>query len=448
LLTKQTALNEKDKKVQEKLMKIKKLKMENRQNLLQRPITDEKADEAAVSNILQEIKKRGDAALLEYTARFDKVKLEAVAVSSQEITEADRQVSEQLKKAIQRAAANIKDFHQAQFPHNIVLETEPGVVCRQEWRPIEKVGLYIPGGSAPLFSSVLMLAIPAKIAACREIILCTPPKRDGKIHPAILYAADLCGVSQIFKVGGAQAIAAMAYGTKSIPKMDKIFGPGNRFVTIAKQLVSRRDVAIDMPAGPSELLIIADESANADFLAADLLSQSEHGTDSQTILVSPDEKLLKQIPAAIEKQLLQRSRRAILTESLKHTRLILTDSLAEAIDFSNEYAPEHLILAVKDPERYSPQILNAGSVFLGNFTPESAGDYASGTNHTLPTGAFARSYSGLNTLSFMKAITFQNISANGLRSLGPVIETMAEAEELDAHQFAVTIRLKALSEAK
>jgi len=270
--------------------------------------------------------------------------------------------------------------------------------------------------------------------------------RDGNIHPAILYAADLCGVSQIFKGGGAQAIAAMAYGTASIPKVDKIFGPGNRFVTIAKQLVGRRNVAIDMPAGPSELLIIADENANPDFLAADLLSQSEHGADSQTILVSPDDQLLKQIPTAIQKQISQRQRQDILKESLQHTRLILVENIDDALAFSNEYAPEHLILALRDAERFSTQILNAGSVFLGNFTPESAGDYASGTNHTLPTGAFARSYSGLNTLSFMKAITFQNISPNGLRSLGPIIEEMAEAEELDAHKYAVTIRLKSLQE--
>jgi histidinol dehydrogenase len=346
------------------------------------------------------------------------------------------------------AARNIQKFNESQLPAVKKIETSPGVLCWQKPVGIEKVGLYIPGGSAPLFSTVLMLAIPAKIAGCREIILCTPPDKEGKIPPAILFAAHLVGVTKIFKVGGVQAIGAMAYGVDCIPKVDKIFGPGNQYVMAAKQLISRGDVAIDMPAGPSEVAVMADETANPAFIAADLLSQAEHGSDSQVVLVTNSTELVAKVEAEIEKQLAQLPRKAIAERALANSQAIVLDEVAEIIDLINGYAPEHLIISMENYQQVAERIINAGSVFLGNYTPESAGDYASGTNHTLPTNGWARSYSGVNIDSFIKKITFQEISAEGIKNLGPVIETMAEAEELHGHKNAVTLRLNELRNKK
>jgi len=381
-------------------------------------------------------------AVKRYTKKFDGVELPDMQVSKEEIEQAVNLVPDKLKEAIKSAKKNIEGFHAIQKEDDRFLETVPGVKCWQKSVPIEKVGLYIPGGSAPLFSTVLMLAIPAKIAGCSEIVLCTPPSTDGTIDPAILYTASLVGVTKIFKVGGIQAIGAMAYGTETIPNVYKIFGPGNQFVMAAKQLVSLKDVAIDMPAGPSEVLVMADDTANAEFIAADLLSQAEHGADSQVIFLTTSEKLTGEVEKAVGLQLAELPRKEIAEKALENSRLILLSSTDEMIEMTNLYAPEHLIISMRDDETVAGKIFHAGSIFLGNYTPESAGDYASGTNHTLPTNGYARAYSGVNLDSFVKKITYQKISKEGLKTLGPAIETMAAAEHLDAHKNAVTVRLK------
>lgn len=379
---------------------------------------------------------------MEYEAVFDKAELTSLAVTSAEIEEAEKEVPIELKAAIYLAKRNIETFHSAQRFEGKKVDTMEGVTCWQKAVAIEKVGLYIPGGTAPLFSTVLMLAIPAKIAGCKEIVLCTPPDKNGKVHPAILFAARLAGVSKIFKVGGVQAIAAMAYGTESIPKVYKIFGPGNQYVTAAKQLVSLRDVAIDMPAGPSEVEVLADESANPVFVAADLLSQAEHGVDSQAMLVTTSEKLQTEVVYEVERQLGYLTRRDIAEKSLANSKLILVKDMEEALELTNAYAPEHLIIETKDYMEVAGQIVNAGSVFLGAFSPESAGDYASGTNHTLPTNGYAKAYSGVSLDSFIRKITFQEILPSGMSAIGPAIEVMAANEHLDAHKNAVTVRLE------
>lgn len=379
-----------------------------------------------------------------FSLRFDGVALENLAVSDEEFEECEQLIQDDLKQAINLAKGTITAFHAAQDQPLSVITTIEGVTCWQKALPIERVGLYIPGGSAPLFSTVLMLAIPAKLAGCGEIVLCTPSGKNGKVHPAVLYAAKVAGVRQVYKVGGAQAIAAMAYGTETIPKVYKIFGPGNQYVTAAKQWVSLHDVAIDMPAGPSEVEVLADESANPVFVAADLLSQAEHGVDSQAILITTSASLADKVADEVDRQLATLSRKDIASKSLENSRLIVVKSLEEAIKATNEYAPEHLILAVEKPEVLAERVTNAGSVFLGHLTPESAGDYASGTNHTLPTNGYAKAYSGVNLDSFRKRITYQSISPEGLRTIGSAIETMAEAESLSAHKQAVTLRLKTL----
>jgi histidinol dehydrogenase len=393
-------------------------------------------------SILDDVKRNGDAALLKYTRLFDGVDLEMLQVTQTEIDDACMQVSSDLKEAILVAKKNIETFHVAQNTQRDVIETMPGVKCWQKSVAIETVGLYIPGGSAPLFSTVLMLGIPAKIAGCREVVLCTPVDKTGKINAAILYAASLVGVNRIYKLGGVQAIGAMAYGSESVPAVAKIFGPGNRFVTAAKQLVSLKDVAIDMPAGPSEVMVMADESAEAAFVASDLLSQAEHGVDSQVILISRSERFLDEVEAEVNKQIEALPRKEIAQKALDNSRLIVLNTVDEMVQMCNQYAPEHLIIAMRDDELVANKILNAGSVFLGNYSPESAGDYASGTNHTLPTHGYANAFSGVNMDSYMKKITYQKISAFGLSKLGPSIEIMAEAEQLMAHKNAVTIRLK------
>jgi histidinol dehydrogenase len=398
--------------------------------------------EKVVAPILQQVKAQGDTALKEFTLRFDKVALPDIQVTPEEITGAGQQLSPELKKAIGVAKKNIETFHRAQLQQPQKIETQPGVVCWRKSVGIEKVGLYIPGGTAPLFSTVLMLAVPAKLARCREIVLCTPANREGLVHPAILYTANLVGIEKIYKIGGAQAIAALAYGTETVPQVYKIFGPGNQYVTAAKQLVNKEGLAIDMPAGPSEVAVWADDSADPAFVAADLLSQAEHGTDSQVILVSQSEKLVAQVNAQIEKQLPLLPRKDIAQKALANSKAFLVDSEQEAIDLLNAYAAEHLIIAIENAEKQAEQIINAGSVFIGNYTPESAGDYASGTNHTLPTNGFARAYSGVSVDSFVKKITFQQISRQGLQQIGPAIEAMAAAEELLAHKHAVSIRIR------
>ena len=410
--------------------------------LTERAVSNQLAVIDKIRPVLEEVKQNKDQALKKFTERFDGVTISKTAVSEEEIKNGCLKVNSQLKDAINTARLNIQKFHESQKPQTHKVETAPGVVCWQKSVPIEKVGLYIPGGSAPLFSTVLMLAVPAAVAGCKEIVLCTPPGKDGKIHPAILLAAHLSGVKNIYKVGGAQAIAAMAYGTETIPKVDKIFGPGNSFVTAAKQLVALEGTAIDLPAGPSEVLVMADESADPAFVASDLLSQAEHGPDSQAILVSSSEELINLTEKEIEKQLATLPRTETIQKALEHSRMILLKDMEEMIAFSNEYAPEHLILSVRDYQQAAKQIKHAGSVFMGNYTPESAGDYASGTNHTLPTYGYARAYSGVGLDSFCKKITFQEISQKGLKKLGPVIETMAAAEHLDAHKMAVSLRLK------
>jgi histidinol dehydrogenase len=395
-----------------------------------------------VQAVLNDIKNGGDEAIRRYSERFDGIVIENPEVTGKEISEASQLVSGELKKAIETAHDNIKKFHAAQKFEEITVETMPGVTCRQKAVPIEKVGLYIPGGTAPLFSTVLMLAVPARIAGCKDIILCSPPNKRGKLPPAILYAAQISGVHKIFKTGGIQAIAAMAYGTESVPKVHKIFGPGNQYVTAAKQLVSLKDVAIDMPAGPSEVEIIADENANPKFIAADFLSQAEHGADSQSVLLTTSENIAQKVVEEINIQLNSLSRRELTEKSLEHSKIIVLANREEIIDFTNEYAPEHLIIQTDDYAQTGNKITNAGSVFLGAYTPESAGDYASGTNHTLPTKGYAKMYNGVNLDSFIRKITFQEITKKGLCSLGKTIEILAENEHLDAHKNAVSIRLE------
>ena len=412
--------------------------------LLERPVLEKKDLRNTVGEIFLKVKNEGDSALKEFSAKFDQVNIENFLVSEKEIESAINEVSEDLKTAIKKAKENIFKFHLAQKAESEEIETTEGVVCWRESRAIENVGLYIPGGTAPLFSTVLMLAVPAQIAGCKEMILCTPPQKDGSINPAILFTAQLCGITKIFKVGGAQAIAALTFGTESIPKVDKIFGPGNQYVTQAKQLAMEYHVAIDLPAGPSEVLVIADESANPEFCAADLLSQAEHGTDSQVIFISTDEDIFNKTLKEIEKQVAELPRNEIAKSALENSRFILMKSIEEAIEMSNYYAPEHLILSVLNPRNYISKINNAGSIFLGNYTPESAGDYASGTNHTLPTNGFARNYSGVSLDSFVKKITIQEISKTGLQNIGKTIEIMAAAEGLTAHKNAVSLRLKSL----
>ncbi len=412
--------------------------------ILKRPVMNTENLFDTVRSIIDRVKTEGDRAVLEYEDKFDKVKLNSLVVTEEEQKEADALVSEELKAAIRLAKQNIETFHAAQRFEGKKVETQPGVTCWQKAVAIEKVGLYIPGGTAPLFSTVLMLAVPAGIAGCKEIVLCTPPGRDGKVHPAVLFAAKVAGVNRIFKVGGVQAIAAMAYGTESVPKVYKIFGPGNQYVTAAKQLVSLRDVAIDMPAGPSEVEVLADETANPAFVAADLLSQAEHGVDSQAMLITTSKELQQAVKEEVERQLALLPRKDIAEKSLANSKLIVVRSMKEAIELTNEYAPEHLIIETTDYMSVAEQVINAGSVFLGSLTPESAGDYASGTNHTLPTNGYAKAYSGVSLDSFIRKITFQEIKPEGIRTIGPAIEAMAANEHLDAHKNAVTVRLKAL----
>lgn len=423
---------------------IKYPKKEEWKEILKRPALNTESLNDTVRGILDRVKAEGDKAVLECEATFDKVQLDSLAVTAEEIKEAEGLISEELKAAILLAKENIETFHQAQCFTGKKVETRPGVVCWQKAVGIEKVGLYIPGGTAPLFSTVLMLATPARIAGCKEIVLCTPPNREGKVHPAILFAAQLAGVSKIFKAGGVQAIAAMAYGTESVPKVYKIFGPGNQYVTAAKQLVSLRDVAIDMPAGPSEVEVLADASANPAFVAADLLSQAEHGVDSQAILITTSSNLVEQVLAEVEQQLARLPRKEIAARSLENSKLILVNNMDEAIAMTNEYAPEHLIIETEGYAEVAERITNAGSVFLGSLSPESAGDYASGTNHTLPTNGYAKAYSGVSLDSFIRKITFQEINSQGIQTIGPAIEIMAANEQLDAHKNAVTVRLNSL----
>ena len=401
---------------------------------------------ATVASVLDDVKRRGDEAVKDYELKFDHVALQSLAVSSDEMEEAASLVSDELKAAIALAHHNIKVFHEAQRFVGHKTETQPGVVCWQKSVPISKVGLYIPGGTAPLFSTVLMLATPAKIAGCRDIVLCTPPGRDGKVNPAILVAARTAGVSRIFKAGGVQAIGAMAYGTESVPKTYKIFGPGNQYVMAAKQQVSLHDVAIDMPAGPSEVCVIADDTANIEFIAADLLSQAEHGADSQVILITTSERVMDSIQPEIERQLAALPRKEIAAKALDNSKLVLVADLDEAMALSNAYAPEHLILQTADPEALAAKVENAGSVFLGQYACESAGDYASGTNHTLPTHGYAKAYSGVNLDSYCRKITFQHLSEEGVRRIGRAVEVMAAAESLDAHKNAMTVRLRSIGE--
>ena len=409
--------------------------------LLKRPVMNTDTLRDTVLEILNRVRTEGDRAVMEYEEKFDKVTLQSLAVSEQEFADAEKAVSIELKAAIMLAFNNIRTFHAAQKFEGKRVITLPGVTCWQKAVAIEKVGLYIPGGTAPLFSTVLMLATPAQIAGCKKIILCTPPDRSGKIHPAILYAAKVAGVSRVFKAGGVQAIGAMAYGTSSIPKVYKIFGPGNQYVTAAKQQVSLRDVAIDMPAGPSEVAVLADEMAQPAFVAADLLSQAEHGTDSQAILITTSEALLREVTGEVQRQLEQLPRKGIAEKSLANSKLILVRTMDEAVDMVNEYAPEHLIIETKDYQQTAERIVNAGSVFLGPYSPESAGDYASGTNHTLPTNGYAKAYSGVSLDSFIRKITFQEVTQEGIRMIGPAIEVLAANEYLDAHKNAVSVRL-------
>ncbi|MBQ8601047.1 MAG: histidinol dehydrogenase [Bacteroides sp.] len=413
--------------------------------ILKRPVLDVETLRGTVNEVLNRVKAEGDKAVIEYEERFDKVKLDVLAVTETEIMEAEKNVSNELKEAVLLAHKNIHSFHASQRFESDKVETVPGVTCWQKAVAIEKVGLYIPGGTAPLFSTVLMLAVPAKIAGCKEIVLCTPPNKEGKVNPAILYAAQVAGVNKIFKIGGVQAIGAMAYGTESVPKVYKIFGPGNQYVMAAKQQVSLHEVAIDMPAGPSEVEVLADETANPAFVAADLLSQAEHGADSQVVLITTSEKLIDDVEEEVMNQLEALPRRDIAEKSLANSKLILVKDMDEAIGMTNEYAPEHLIIETKDYMELAEKVVNAGSVFLGALTPESAGDYASGTNHTLPTNGYAKAYSGVNLDSFIRKITFQEITHEGMCTIGPAIEVMAINEQLDAHKNAVTVRLKTMN---
>ena len=410
--------------------------------LLRRPALNIPGLYKKVQDLLDDVFDRRDKALYVYEETFDKVKLDSLAVSPVELNEAAALVPEQLRNAINTAAANIRKFHESQMPSLKKVETTPGVFCWQKAVPITKVGLYIPGGTAPLFSTVLMLAIPARIAGCSEIVLCTPPGPNGKVNPAILYAAQVAGVNRFFKLGGAQAIAAMAYGTESVPKVYKIFGPGNPYVTAAKQIISQRNAAIDMPAGPSEVEVIADAQANPAFVAADLLSQAEHGHDSQVLLVTTSSELINKVKQEVERQVTMLPRNEIAQDSLEMSLMVLLKDDDEIIEMTNEYAPEHLIIQTKNAAELAERVVNAGSVFIGPWSPESAGDYASGTNHTLPTNGYAKAHSGVNIDSFMRKITFQELTREGLASLGPTIETMAEGESLIAHKNAVAVRLK------
>jgi histidinol dehydrogenase len=412
--------------------------------VLKRPVLTNKKLEKKVMKIIGKVRKKGDSAILDLTKKLDKVELANLKLNESLIYESENLLTTELKNAIRIAALNITKFHKAQLSEIITVETMKGIKCWQKAVPIEKVGIYIPGGSAPLFSTVLMLAIPAQLAGCKQIILCTPPNKNGQINPAILYAAKINGITEIFTCGGAQAIAAMAYGTESITKVDKIFGPGNQFVTMAKQIVLAQGIAIDMPAGPSEVMILTDETANPEFIAADLLSQAEHGADSQVILVTNSKNIANQTLDALNNQLKLLPRKEIAMESLKSGAIILVKNEQEMIEISNSYAPEHLIISTKNYSELVEKVTQAGSVFLGNYTPESLGDYASGTNHTLPTNGFARSYSGLNMDAYFKKITFQEATSDGLGIIGPFVEIMADAEQLQAHKNAVSIRLKQL----
>src|SRR3984893_1747969 len=409
--------------------------------ILERPLPDFSSLEKKVKKILQKVKEKGDRALIKYTAKFDDIEVQHLQVSEAEIMESIELVPPDLKAAIQQAAANIETFHRFQLERAEWVVTMPGIMCSRKMVPIEKVGLYIPGGSAPLFSTILMLGIPAKLAGCKEVILCSPPGPEGQLHPAILYAAQLVGITKIFTVGGVQAIAAMAYGTETIPRVYKIFGPGNQYVTHAKQLVQELGVAIDMPAGPSEVCVLSDESADASFVAADLLSQAEHGADSQVLLITTSERILQGCLNEIKKLVKELPRKDIVERALEHSSVVLVKSLDEGVELVNEYAPEHLIIACEDCEGIAGKIVNAGSVFLGNYSPESVGDYASGTNHTLPTNGFARMYSGLSVDSFVKKITYQKLTEEGLKNIAPTVIAMAEAEGLHAHANAVSVRL-------
>ena len=411
-------------------------------DIIQRPVADNAALDKTVRKILGKVKEKGDKAVIKYTQEFDGIKLKNLIASEKEIAAAEALLDDELKQAIQQAKKNIETFHTAQKEDVNKIETMPGIICWRQSAAIEKVGLYIPGGSAPLFSTVLMLGVPAQLAGCKEIILCTPPAKDGSINPAILYAAQLCGITKIYKAGGVQAIAAMAYGTESIPKVFKIFGPGNQYVTLAKQMIQQQGVAIDMPAGPSEVLVIADETSIPEFVAADLLSQAEHGPDSQVILITTYESVAEKVSTAMKLQLEELPRKEIAKQALKNSKLIIVETIAEAIALSNLYAPEHLILSCADAAIISNEIVSAGSVFIGNYSPESVGDYASGTNHTLPTNGYAAMYSGVSSDSFVKKITYQELTKEGLENIGNTVMTMAAAEGLAAHKNAVAIRLK------
>jgi histidinol dehydrogenase len=411
-------------------------------DILKRPAIDNTSLESTVQTVLSDIKDNGQSAVNKYTLQFDKVDIGNVLVSMDEFKTAEALISNELKQAIQLAKKNIETFHSAQKETVQVIETMPGVKCWRKSIAIQKVGLYIPGGTAPLFSTILMLGVPAKLAGCSEIILCTPPDKNGEINPAILYAAQLVGISKVYKIGGVQAIGAMAYGTEMVPQVYKIFGPGNQYVTCAKQLVNKQGVAIDMPAGPSEVAVLVDETCVPEFVAADLLSQAEHGSDSQVILVSTNESIVQTIQTELEKQVAVLPRKDLASKALENSKAILVKTNSEAIDLLNEYAPEHLIIACQNDELLAEQVVNAGSVFLGNYSCESAGDYASGTNHTLPTNGYAKAYSGVSLDSFVKKITYQKLSKEGINNIGPSIELMAEAEGLHAHKNAVTLRLK------
>ena len=412
--------------------------------IVERPHLDVSQLNETVASVLADVRLRGDEAVKGYELKFDHVDLPTLEVTKGEMEEAEKLVSQDLKEAIQLAHANIKTFHESQRFHSKKVETRPGVTCWQKSVPIEKVGLYIPGGTAPLFSTVLMLATPAKIAGCKEIVLCTPPNREGKVNPAILMAAKIAGVSKIFKAGGVQAIGAMAYGTESIPKVYKIFGPGNQYVMAAKQQVSIHDVGIDMPAGPSEVCVIADDTANAEFVAADLLSQAEHGADSQVFLITTSNKFIDEVQKELDKQLEALPRKEIAQKALENSLLVLVSDMRDAIDLSNTYAPEHLVIQTEDYEDVASKVVNAGSVFLGQYACESAGDYASGTNHTLPTHGYATTYNGVNLDSYCRKVTFQHLTEEGVRQIGHAVELMAEAEQLDAHKNAMTVRIKSL----
>ena len=412
--------------------------------IVERPHLDVSQLNQTVASVLADVRQRGDEAVKGYELKFDHVDLPTLEVTKAEIDEAETLVSEDLKAAIRLAHANIETFHKSQRFRSKKVETQPGVVCWQKSVAIEKVGLYIPGGTAPLFSTVLMLATPAKIAGCKEIVLCTPPNREGKVNPAILMAAKTAGVSKIFKIGGVQAIGAMAYGTESVPKVYKIFGPGNQYVMAAKQQVSLHDVAIDMPAGPSEVCVIADDTANAEFVAADLLSQAEHGIDSQVFLITTSNKVIDDVQQEVGRQLEQLPRKEIAQQTLTNSVFVVVRDLREAIDLSNTYAPEHLVIQTEDYEEMAAKVVNAGSVFLGKYACESAGDYASGTNHTLPTHGYATAYNGVNLDSYCRKITFQHLSEEGVRSIGRAVELMAEAEQLDAHKNAMSVRIRSI----